>query len=174
MFLESDGDLARRLEGRIAELPRVVFKELDSDALTLMMLFEYLIGNTDLSIYALHNVRLVQNQARELHAVPYDFDYSGLVDARYAAPAARLSLKTVQERLYRGPCRTPEEWQPFLAVFRAKKAEVMAEVDSVPGLEPGSRRQAKAYLDGFYTTIDDRGALKRELIDACSRNKAGI
>ncbi len=174
MFLESEGDLARRLEGRIAELPRAVFKDLDSDALTLMMLFEYLIGNTDLSIYALHNVRLVQNQARVLHPVPYDFDYSGLVDARYAVPARLLNLKTVLERLYRGPCRTPEELQPFLAAFRAKKADVMAEVDSVPGLESGRRRQAKTYLEEFYTTIDDRGALKRELIDVCSRNKAGM
>jgi hypothetical protein len=172
-FLESESELARRMEGRLAELPRTVFRDLDPEALTLMMLLQYMIGNTDFSIFVLHNVRLVQNQARVLHPVPYDFDYSGLVDARYAVPARMLHLKTVLERVYRGPCRTLEELEPFVAAFRAKKADVMAEVDSVPGLDSGSRRQAKAYLEEFYTTIDNRGALKRELVDGCSK-KAGM
>jgi hypothetical protein len=173
IFLESEGDVARRLEGRIAELPRTIFRNLDSESLTLMMLFEYMIGNTDLSIHALHNVRLVQNQARVLHPVPYDFDYSGLVNARYAVASRLLRLKTVRERAYRGPCRTLEEMQPFMAAFRAKKAEVMAEVDSVPGLDPGSRRDAKEYLEEFYSTINRPGSLKSQLVESCS-NRAGM
>lgn len=173
MFLESEDDLARRLEGRIAELPRSVFRDLDSETLTLMMLVEYMIGNTDFSIFVLHNVRLVQNQERVIHPVPYDFDYSGLVDARYALPSRLLNLTTVLERAYRGPCRTLPELQPFVATFRQKKAELMALVDSVPDLDSGSRRRAKAYLEEFYTTIDNRGVLKRELVDGCSK-KAGM
>lgn len=173
MFLESEADLARRLEGRIAELPRSLFRNLDSETLTLMMLFQYMIGNTDFSIFVLHNVRLVQNQARVLHPVPYDFDYSGLVDARYAVPSRLLNLKTVLERSYRGPCRTLEELQPFVAAFREKKADVMSTVDSVPGIDSGSRRGAKQYLEEFYTTINNPGSLKRELVDGCSK-KAGM
>jgi len=173
MFLESEGDLARRLEGRIAELPRALFADLDSDALTLMMLFEYMIGNTDHSIYSLHNLRLVQNPARVLLPVPYDFDYSGLVNAPYAIPARLINLKTVLERMYRGPCRTLDELQPFVTTFRAKKDELMAEVDSIPGLDSDSRRQAKAYLKSFYTTIENRKALRSEVIDVCSKNKLG-
>jgi hypothetical protein len=172
IFLESDGDVARRLEGRIAELPRTLFRNFDSESLTLLMLFEYMIGNTDFSIHALHNVRLVQNQARVLHAVPYDFDYSGLVNARYAVASRILRLKTFRERAYRGPCRTAEELQPFLAAFRAKKADVMATVDSVPGLDSGSRRDVKGYLEEFYSTINDPGDLKRQLVQSCSNRVA--
>jgi len=168
MFLESEGDVARRLEGRIAELPRTLFRNLDSESLTLLMLLEYMIGNTDFSIHALHNVRLVQNQARVLHPVPYDFDYSGLVNARYAVPSRLLRLKTVQERAYRGPCRTLEELQPFLAAFRAKKADVMAVVDSVPDMDSGARRDAKEYLEEFYSTINHPGTVKRRLVEGCS------
>ena len=173
MFLESEGDLARRMAGRIAELPRAVFRNLDSETLTTMMLFQYMIGNTDFSIYVLHNVRLVQDQSRALRPVPYDFDYSGLVNAPYALPSPVLRLKTVQERAWRGPCRTREELQPFLADFRAKKSDVMAVVDSVPGLDAGSRRQAKGYLEEFYATIDDPRTLKRELVDGCG-NRTGM
>jgi hypothetical protein len=169
MFLESESDLARRMAGRIAELPRAVFRNLDPETLTTMMLFQYMIGNTDFSIYVLHNVRLLQDQSRALRPVPYDFDYSGLVNARYAVVSPVLKLQTVLERAYRGPCRTLEELQPFLADFRAKKPAVMAVLDSVPGLDTGSRRGARKYLEEFYATIDDPRTLKRELVDGCGK-----
>ena len=58
LFIEHENDVARRAEGRVVELPRMVFKDLDEQTLTRMMLFEYMIGNTDMSIWALHNVRI--------------------------------------------------------------------------------------------------------------------
>src|SRR4030095_12697585 len=121
MFLEDEGDVARRMEGRIVELPRLLFENLDSDTLMPAMIFEYLIGNTDMSIYALHNFRIVQRQDKSLHVVPYDFDYSGLVNAPYALPARGFLLKNVTERLYRGPCRSQELVDPYVANFVAKK-----------------------------------------------------
>ena len=100
MFIESEADVARRLEGRVVQLPRTLFRDLDPETLTLMMLFEYMIGNTDFSIFALHNVRLVQDQARVLYPIPYDFDLSGVVNARYAVPDRQLPIATVLDRLY--------------------------------------------------------------------------
>ena len=61
IFIEHENEVARRFGGRIVELPRIVFNDLDGPTLTRMMLFEYMIGNTDFSIWALHNVRLVQD-----------------------------------------------------------------------------------------------------------------
>ena len=170
MFIESEGDVARRLEGRIVPLPRTLFRNLDAETLTLMMLFEYLIGNTDFSIFALHNVRLVQDQARVLYPIPYDFDLSGVVNARYAVPDRKLHIETVRDRLYRGPCRTGEDLRPFLAAFRAKKADVMATVDAVPDLDQDSRRKTREYLEDFYRTIDRSGSVKSQLIDKCAKS----
>ena len=110
LFIEHENDVARRAEGRVVELPRIVFKDLDDETLTRMMLFEYMIGNTDMSIWALHNVRLIQKPDRTLIAVPYDFDLSGFVHAPYAIPDRRLGLRSVVDRKYRGPCRTTEEF----------------------------------------------------------------
>jgi hypothetical protein len=135
-----------------------------------MMLYEYMIGNTDFSIFALHNVRLVQDSARVLHPIPYDFDYSGLVDAHYAVPARALKLSSVQQRRYRGPCRTPEELQPFLDRIRDKQAELLALPDSIPGMDDGSRRYAKRYLQEFYSTYDDRGAFRRAVAEGCQKS----
>ena len=153
MLLEDETDVAHRLEGRVVELQRLLFDDLDSDALMPAMIFEYMVGNTDMSIFALHNVRIVQRPDKTLHVIPYDFDLSGLVNAPYAVPSRGFMIKSVTERVYRGPCRRPELVDPYLANFVAKKDEILALPDGVPGLSRESRAEAKRYIDDFYGSI---------------------
>jgi hypothetical protein len=167
LVTEDEDDVAKRLEGRITTLEKVIFARVDQDALNLMMLFEYMIGNTDFSIYVQHNVRLVQTPAGARYPVPYDFDYSGLVDAGYSVPARGLPIASVRDRLYRGPCRTAEEWKPYFDRMRAAKADLLAVYDTVPGLSAGYRKDARAYLEGFYRVIDSPAMAKKALIDGC-------
>ena len=160
--------MARRLEGRTTTLEKVIFARVDADALNLMTLFEYMIGNTDLSIYSQHNVRLVQTPAGRRYPVPYDFDYSGLVDAAYAVPGKDLGIQSVRDRLFRGPCRTVAEWAPYVEKLRAAKPEFLAIYDAVP-LSASYRRQAKSYLEEFYRTIASPARFKLAVIDKCQR-----
>jgi hypothetical protein len=169
LFIEHENDVARRAEGRVVELPRLVFKDLEPEALTRMMLFEYMIGNTDLSIWALHNVRLVQRPDRTLLAVPYDFDLSGLVHAPYATPDRRLGLRSVLDRLYRGPCRTTDEFDAAAAPFRAKHADMTALIDGLRDLDQGLRGEMKEYVEGFFRAIDKPASIKKMLVDACKQ-----
>lgn len=167
LFIEHEHDVARRNEGRVVVLPRVEFKALDADTLTRMMLYEYMIGNTDFSIWALHNVRLVQTPARTLLPVPYDFDLSGFVHAPYASPDRRLGLRSVLDRLYRGPCRTTEELDAAAEAFRAKRADMLSLVDSMRDMDASGRTEAKDYLEGFFRAIDRPASIKRQLVDGC-------
>lgn len=167
LFIENDNDVARRHEGRVVELERVSFKDLEDMTLTRMMLFEYMIGNTDVSIWALHNVRLVQKPDRTLLAVPYDFDLSGLVHAPYAVPDQRLGLRSVVDRKYRGPCRTTDQFDAAAAPFRAKRADMLALVDSMRDLESAARSEVKDYLEGFFRTIDKPASIKKQFVDGC-------
>jgi hypothetical protein len=153
IFLEDEGDVARRLEGRIVALPRLLFEDLDPDALMPAMIFEYMIGNTDVSIYALHNVRIVQRPDKSLHVIPYDFDLSGLVNAPYAIPARGLMIKSVTDRLYRGPCRRQEQVDPYIANFVAKRDAIRALPDTIPGMTRTTRDEVKSFIDGFYGSI---------------------
>jgi hypothetical protein len=167
LFIEHENDVARRAEGRVVELPRLVFKDLEAETLTRMMLFEYMIGNTDLSIWALHNVRIVQRPDRTLLGVPYDFDLSGLVHAPYAMPDRRLGLRSVVDRLYRGPCRTTDEFDAAAEPFRAKRGEMLALVDATRDLDQSLRRDIKEYIEGFFRAIDKPASIKKALVDAC-------
>ena len=169
LFLEHDNDVARRMEGRTVELPRLVFKDVDTDTLSLMMVFEYMIGNTDYSIWALHNVRVVQRPDRTLYPIPYDFDISGIVHPPYAVPATGLPIRSVLDRYYRGPCVTPAKLNPILANFIARKDQVMALYDSLPDLKKDVRNEAKDYLDDFYSTIKSDKNTKRVFTENCSK-----
>ena len=153
MFLEDETSVARRMEGRVVELPRLRFEDLDMDTLMPMMIFQYLIGNTDYSIYALHNVRIVQRPDKSLHPVPYDFDVSGLVSPPYGIPARALMLKSVKDRLYRGPCRAQSLVDPYVANFLAKRDLVRALPDAIPGLARDTRDEVRSFIDSFYASI---------------------
>lgn len=167
LLIEDDDDVARRLEGRSTTLEQIIFSRVDQDALNLMMLFQFMIGNTDFSIFVQHNIRLVQTEAGQRFAIPYDFDYAGLVDAGYAVPAKSLPITDVRDRLYQGPCRTPAEWQPYFDKFKAAKGDLLGLFDTLPGLSPGYRRQAKSYLEEFYRIIDRPSDVRRDLINTC-------
>jgi hypothetical protein len=169
MFIEDQDDVARRAEARVMEIPRVTFKELEQDPLSVVMVFEYMIGNTDFSIFALHNVKLLRTQDRKVYVVPYDFDLSGLVHTSYAAPTPGLGQLTVRDRVYRGPCRPETEIQPILERFRAHKDEVFAVYDSLRDLDADYRNDAKDYLQQFYSTITkDSGVRKTFVSGQCS------
>ena len=169
MFLEDEGDVAKRMEGRVVELQRLLFENLDSDALMPMMIFEYMIGNTDFSIYALHNVRIVQRPDKSLHPVPYDFDFSGLVNTPYALPARGLLLKTVQDRMYRGPCRRQEQVDPYVANFVAKRDQIRALPESIPGIDRRTRDEARSYIDGFYSSIRSTKDVRGLFVSCCPK-----
>src|SRR5437899_3618384 len=169
LFLEDDDDVARRMEGRIMEMPRLLFKDVDQQKLTLDMVFEYMIGNTDFSMYMLHNIRLVRTPSRVIYTVPYDWDLSGLVNTSYAIPDRAFMIKSVRERLYRGPCRPLEEVEPVLAKFREHQNDILALYDSIPELDQNYRRDAKDYLAEFFRGLDRKGDVKRAFIDGqCS------
>src|SRR5262249_8534812 len=161
MFLEDDGDVAKRMEGRTVDLQRVLFKDVDADTLSTAMVFEYMIGNTDMSIVALHNIRLVQTPDRTLYTVPYDFDITGLVHPPYAIPSRQLPIKSVIDRLYRGPCRPQEQVDPILANFNAKKDQVFGLLDQIQGMDKASKQDAKDYFDSFYSAVKGTKDVKR-------------
>lgn len=169
MFIENEDDLAARLGGEVREFRRALFDDVEFQTLDRMAIFEYMIGNTDWSIYALHNVRLVVSDSVGVLPIPYDFDFSGLVNAPYAGPAPQLQIRSVRERLYRGPCRTWDEVAPSVAAFNALKETIMGLPAKIPGLERGEVRDAEEFLSGFFQTTANAGDAKRAFIDGCLR-----
>lgn len=167
LLIEDEDDVAKRIGGRVHTIRGGQFDDMDATQMAIISVFAYFLGNTDWSLYSLHNIRLVLTGDGRYVPVPYDFDWSGAVFARYAKPAPQLGIRTVQERLFRGPCLTADALAPVLAKFTAQRDAIRAVYARLP-LDDGYRRRAMEYYDDFYRTIADPRQVKRELIDTCS------
>lgn len=167
-FVENDSLMAARLGGTILDIEGVHDESTERDQITRISVFEYFIGNTDWSVWGLHNIVLVAAPNNQVPtAVPYDFDWSGVISAPYARPDARLAIKTVRERLFRGYCRTPEELAPVFQRFGEKKEAIYELYRNQEGLDPKVRDDALEYYDEFYKVINDQRAVNREFIRSC-------
>jgi hypothetical protein len=165
--LEDDRELATRVHATLVEQQGLLQQDIDPENMGLVGVFQYFIANTDWSVWGLHNVKLLRDSSSALYAVPYDFDWSGVIGTVYARPDARLPIQSVRQRLFRGACRTPEELAAVFARFQEKKEAIYALYRDEPALAPKTRDQALRYYDEFYKTIADPGAIKREFLQKC-------
>jgi hypothetical protein len=177
-FAEDPGDAAKRnglVEVKI--LARIAPSQLDPAAEARSAMFEYMIGNLDWSMRAAHagescchNFKLMgtaANARTTLVPVPYDFDYSGFVNAPYALPPEGLNVSSVRDRRYRGYCIHNGQAIAVAAEFRAKRGELAAVLPAIAGLTEDRRRKASAYLDEFFSDIATDASVTSRLLKTC-------
>jgi hypothetical protein len=167
-FLEIEDEVADEHGIELVEQKGALFADVVAPVLDRLSLFNFWMGNTDWSLSALHNITLFRDSTHRYVPVAYDFDWSGAVNARYSFPQSTLGIRTVRDRLHRGPCRTAEEWAPTLAHFRERRP-ALDSLWSTPieGLDPKRLADAKKWLDQFWGIIDDPRQFKRAVIDTC-------
>jgi hypothetical protein len=173
-FMEEDPDaVAARMNGKMLKITGAGPADLEPYQDALVGVFQYLIGNTDFALSALHNAELLGRANGDYLPVVYDFDFAGAVNARYAIPDGRLHINNVRERLYRGYCVPDEEYPKVFALFNAKKDSIYALYRDSAGklLRPQTVDETLAYFDDFYKTINNPRDAKTDIIDACLGKK---
>ncbi len=169
-FMEEEPNaMAARVGGRITKLKGAMPDDLEPGHDAIVGLFQYLIGNTDFALGALHNAELLTMPNGEYWPVVYDFDFSGAVDARYATVDPSIHTHSVRERVYRGYCVPLETYPPVVALFMAKKPDIYALYrDSLGARLPADDVKATLrYFDEFYQTLADAHDFKANVLDAC-------
>jgi len=149
-----------------------LYKTIPEEMATLA-LFQFMIGNLDWSAYGSHNVAQFRNPNGITTSVPYDFDYSGLVNAEYAGPPASLqqslNLQNTRHRRYRGFCWPGLDWPGLFEKFQRVRGDVFAEVVATPGLSNTARMDVKKYLESFYDIMDSEKRRRRSIIEKCRK-----
>lgn len=170
-LLEDDDLVAERLGGEILDLEDEEMKQIHPARVVgrntgPLVLFNYMVGNTDFSIYAAHNVELVVRE-NETIPVPYDFDWTGFVDAPYAHPDPRFNIRNVRQRVFRGYCRPGVDYQGLYALFNEKRDEIEEPIRTLEPLEQRNRQEALEYIADFYEIINDEQRAKSNIERAC-------
>jgi hypothetical protein len=166
--------LTQRLDAIEIEVKRIHPDLTNYELINTLSVFQYMIGNTDFSIPGLHNTKLIKSKDPNIFApvaIPYDFDYTGIIDAHYAIPSDVLHIESVTERLFRGFCRTEEEFKKTFDLFNIKKESIYNLYETSPYLDKRVKKKTISYLDSFYNTINNDQEIQREFLDACRKDK---
>ena len=179
-FIEDIDDAASRLGKKKIAAPRIPNSGLNREDAARATLFQFMIGNLDWDMThgptpdeCCHNSKLIgpTPEARErITPVPYDFDYSGLVNAPYAVPPSIIPVRRVTQRFYRGLCSHNAETRRQVAEFAAARGRLEAELGAIPGLDGRSRATMENFLGGFFTAIATAEGVETNLIKGCRKN----
>lgn len=165
---EMDEAFAARVGLKLITLTGAAPADLDPYESAFTGVFQYFVGNTDFSIRELHNIVLLE-RGESYIPVARDFDWSGAVNARYASPNPQLPIKYVTQRLMRGYCTAPTDYERVFTLFREKKDAIYAlYADSVGALlKPRVVTSTLAYFDKFYETINSEKDARKNIVEAC-------
>ena len=169
-FLVEESDaVARRVGGKPFTAKRAVFDDVEAKHMRIIGFFEYMIANTDWSLGALHNMKLIRSpDGFTVFPMAYDFDWSGVINPRYANPDPQLPIRTVRERLYRGPCITNDvEITEIASEFLKRKDAIYALYDKQVDLAPALVKQTKEYYDEFFKIIASPKKVRDEMMRTC-------
>jgi hypothetical protein len=166
-FLENPEDLASRNHGELLEFSSAPSDKLDQDQLALMALFNYMIINTDYSVPIMHNVVLVsRNYFEPPLPVPYDFDWSGLIDIPYDSPYTAYK-KDSPERIYKGPCLKMKKLEEILYEMESKRHQVFSLFVEFPYLDNEKKARNIQDLYLFYIMAGNRKLIREAFIRGC-------
>ena len=165
--------LARRIDGERVRQPAVSLKSLNDQQEALVYVFQYLIGNTDWSLVSAensdeccHNGKLIKKD-QELLYVPYDFDLSGLVNARYALPDPSLHIKKVTRRLYRGFCIEEPTLRSAIRTVRSHETDFKRVIDNLPDISMSELKNMHRFLDRFFKEANDEDKMLKSFEQRC-------
>jgi hypothetical protein len=173
-FIEEDRQVAERNGLEALDVSEVPLSELDARQTALLALFQYMIANTDWSATTAapdeddccHNGKPIGRPGGDVIVLPYDFDFSGLIQTDYAKPRSYLPIRSVRERLYRGYCAMNDELPWAVERFNEKRGAIERIFDAEP-VDEHTRRRTIKYLDDFYATINDPEELGKEVVGDC-------
>lgn len=167
-FIEPDDALEDRLG--LDEIKQKYFMQ-DSTQyqhMSRLAVFQYFVGNTDWAVSTLHNIKLFRaSDSARPYAIPYDFDWCGVINTVYSRPLPRFELESVTDRLFRGYCRTRDDLEVQFNYFRDKKAEIFQLYENFEPLQKRKRKDALSYYEDFYEIIENEALIELEFMENC-------
>lgn len=155
-LIEDTAELSSRIEATAKiennlNLPRDTFHD---GLLKIVSIFQYMIGNADWDLNVGRNVKYLIKNGKVI-PVPYDFDFSGLVNAPYAIPNPNFGIPTVKTRIFLGFKEDMEQLKSTLSYFKTKRLDALKMIDEFRVLDIHKREEIIYYIDSFYTTINE-------------------
>jgi hypothetical protein len=162
-LIEPLEELADRFDCTIVPDEQAI-KSIHKEKYKALTVFQYMIGNSDWNFGNRHNIRLLQCKSDSSPIpLPYDFDYSGLVNAGYATPHPMLPIKKVTDRLFQWRGNVNEDFSITTQFFQEKRPFLEEILKQEELLSNESLSEAEKYLDEFFLNINSPEVIKKEI-----------
>jgi hypothetical protein len=162
-LIEPSDRAAARLSGDASPVQHIVKSRIDRDQAALVFVFQYLIGNSDYSLVTAtaddeccHNLDPLTINDRHVF-VPYDFDLSSLVGARYARQSASYMRNRGKERVYGGYCLDDLPLEHAIETVLAHRQEFLDLVRELPWSSDESMQKRIDFVGSFFEEAVEDG-----------------
>ncbi|MBN2666899.1 MAG: hypothetical protein JXR67_10335 [Bacteroidales bacterium] len=171
-FIEDDDRLAERFHAKKFEGFLTPF-DLERENFRIMSIFQYMIGNKDWFITSRRNVIILkpEDTTKALLAVPYDFDFAGLIDASYTKPRNVPERFLSPRKVYKGLCYTSEEYDNTFEYFWELKPVFESILEEEKLISRATIIRNLRYLDEFYATIQDDDSFRNQFLVLCQTRR---
>ena len=140
------------------------FDRFHTEEIRQVSIFQYLIGNPDWGIPTSKNVKLLLKDGKII-AVPYDFDFSGLVDAPYAAPNGTLGILSVKSRVYLGFEEDPQNLYNSLYSIYGNRTDLIDLIMDMKFVNRDSRIYMVEYLEDFFDNFESIKSGEKNILE---------
>jgi len=167
---EPDELMTLRLNGMMIKKDVLSINTVNPEVINSLSMFQYMIGNTDYSVTGQHNLKILVSKEygpTGFIPVPYDFDYSGLVNTDYAIPSETLGTTSVQERFYLGPCRPKQVHEETIQKLAQFNDEIMVYIKDFEYLEDKEKVDMIEYLDSYFKESKESWFIDRKIAPTC-------
>lgn len=169
-IIEPENMMAERNNAMAIKSDVLSVRTVNKEIMDHVAYFSYMIGQSDFSVTGRHNLKILTLKdygPTGFIPVPYDFDYTGMVDAHYATPGDNLGITSVKQRYYLGTCRTEEVHEQTIAWLASYRDEIKDLILSFEYLDERERVDVWNYLESYFEETEQKNFIGRRITPTC-------
>ena len=153
-LIEPNKEMAFRHEGELIDTFGLTPNDVTPESYHHLILFNYMIGNTDWNILQQKNIKFLRREGEEkMIVVPYDFDNSKIVNPPYFAPYPAARRKKTNNRYVKNKFLSKEALLQELLFFQGLENYQFTSCDECEKLSKSEKKKMKFYLKPFFKSI---------------------
>ena len=153
-FIEPNKEMAFRNDGELIEAFGIKNTEVTTESFHHLILFNYMIGNTDWNIATQKNLKFFRKKGMDkFTVVPYDFDNCKLVDPPYMTNYPGAKREKRDNRYVLEKFHSQDELLLELMFFQKLKDDYFAICDDCEKLKTPYKKRMKNFLKPFFKSL---------------------
>jgi hypothetical protein len=153
IILEPNNEMAARVGGELLDKYNLPADSLVGETYVRMAMFQFMIGNHDWSVEMYKNIKcLYVAELGKYMIIPYDFDFTGMVDPDYHNMNRDINQEHPKDRIYLG--KHFDELIPEVVTdLLAKKKEIVAFCKSFEPVPNPISTNVNRYINSYFKKI---------------------